>query len=318
MSLTHLRGYCSDGRWSTNYRSATINARTYQDYESEVLLFLDWLAEHGQALSSVERLDLQLCVYLHELFANRGKGACSRVMSGVLHFWPEAKGHMPRSAQTVKGINKAHPAKGSPPLSKEAAVLIAFHQLIRRGLAVAVATLVCFDCLLRIQECLRLRYEDVIVPKDRRLSARNATVVLNLQRTKIGLQASVAVEDTAIQELLLLIKAATPAGERLFPFSYSTFRKSVEEAQVAWGFDCHFTAHSLRKGGATLHWLVHRDQPALKLRGRWMSDTSLSRYLQPAAMGLLRNKLERRYFRFATLLLSDLVRWFTEYASRRQ
>jgi integrase len=300
MSLTHLQGYSNDGRWSTNYRSASIKARTYIDYEKEVIGFLDWL------------------LHLHQLFTSRGKGACSRALSGVLHFFPEAKGGMPRSAQAMKGINHAHPAKGSPPLSKEAATLIAFHQVVRRGLRFAVATLLCFDCLLRVNECLRLRREDVVEPKDQRLSGLNKTVVLNLARTKIGLQASVAVGDRAVQQLLLLVKSITPAGERLFPFSYSTFGRSVEEAQVAWGFDCTFTTHSLRKGGATLHWLEHQDQPALKLRGRWLSDRSLSRYLQPAAMGLLRNRLDRRYFRFATTLLRDPVSWFARYASRRQ
>ena len=87
------------------------------------------------------------------------------------------------------------------------------------AVAVAIALLLSFDCLLRISEVAALKVGDVV---DHRAQADpvGRGVAVYLRSTKTGRRQAVMIEDAAVAELLVQWQAAVarsdPAG-RLFP-----------------------------------------------------------------------------------------------------
>ena len=72
-----------------------------------------------------------------------------------------------------------------------------------------------------------------------------------------------------------------PDGHRLWPGTAATFWSAWRRAQRALGLEqFNFTPAGLRGGGATDHFLRHRDIPLLRRRGRWLSERTLERYVQ--------------------------------------
>lgn len=309
MSQTRYRVW-PDGSTTIDFMAAAIAPKTYTGYSREVLSFLDWTVLHNIHIDSVEALDGPLHRYMHTL-AFRSKVACSRLLSGISHFFPEARGHLPRSALTLRGIMRVFPGRPFTPITREATALIAFYQSVRYGFAYAVATLLSFDCLLRVNECLSLTTEDVVDYRDPRLSSLNKTMVLRLRKTKTGPLQSVIVESSHVERLLRVLVRSTARGARLFHFSADKFRRTIRDAANVYRIDATITPHCFRDGGATLHWIVHRDQPALKMRGRWRDDRSLLRYVQVAEMLMLNSHIPPRNYQFAVIICSSIYWWMT-------
>lgn len=310
MSLIRSRAW-SDGTTTIDFASYAIAVDTYRGYEREVLAFLDWVVSRGMRIDSVAGLDGPLSEYMHRIARPRGKGACARVVCGVVHFFPEAKGRVPRSMLTLRGVNRFFPPVQHVPVSWEVTVLISFYQCARWGLRYGVASLLSHHCLLRVSECLGLVREDVVELRDIRLSRLNTNMVLRLAKTKAGLVQSVVVSDVAVQSLVRLLLRDTAAGERIFPFSPTKFRTTIREALVVWHIDIHVTPHCFRDGGATRHWLMYRDRVALKAHGRWVDDRSVARYVQPAEMMLLQQRVPAHFWSFAFVLALDIPAWLT-------
>jgi len=137
-------------------------------------------------------------------------------------------------------------------------------------------------------------------------------MVLRLRKTKTGPLQSVIVENPQVERLLRLLVRSTPRGARLFNFSADKFRRTIRDAINVYRIDATLTPHCFRDGGATLHWMLHRDQPALKMRGRWRDDRSLLRYVQVAEMLMLNSRIPPRNYQFAVIICSNLYRWMTQ------
>ena len=65
-----------------------------------------------------------------------------------------------------------------------------------------------------------------------------------------------------------------------------------------------FTPAGLRGGGASEHYLVHRDVQGLRRRGRWTQVTTLDRYLQEGVLLLAQHGLSETTKRMAALAVN--------------
>ncbi len=204
-----------------------------------------------------------------------------------------------------------------PPLTWEMTLLIAC-TLARSGHRDAgVATLLAFDCYLRVGELCRLRLCDVVMPHDARMGSAFTGMVVCLPRAKTGLNQSVPVRRPAVGAVLhdyVTLLYQTGAVEwhgHLFSLTASRYRELLCAACVALGLPARYTPHSLRHGGASHDYLEHGDVNEVMLRGRWRSMPSVQRYIQTSAARLAAQEVPAHLHRMALALGSNLPRSFT-------
>ena len=79
----------------------------------------------------------------------------------------------------------------------------------------------------------------------------------------------------------------------LWPGPTYTLRKRWDAGVAAIGCShLGITPGGLRSGGATHHWLLYRDLPELRRRGRWQHEKTVEIYLQECMFTLQAQKLE--------------------------
>ena len=139
---------------------ATLAPATLSKYRQGISQFLRWCLRNHYDATSVEELDELLCDYLHDCFETndgQGKGLAAQTLYGIIKYVPRLHNQHPTATMALKGWLKLRPSKSYPPLTWDLTVLIACH-LTRQGqLRLGIATLLAFDCFLRIGELLNIR-----------------------------------------------------------------------------------------------------------------------------------------------------------------
>ena len=150
----------------------------------------------------------------------------------------------------------------------------------------AIATLLAFDCYLRISEFCNLRVKEVLLPNDARFSLSSTNVpsqqgswrqgprtILTLPSSKTGVNQSVGIEN---QQIELVFNKYIHLKQKMITCSHLT-RHGIP-----------YTPHSLRHGGSSHHYQQHGAGAleAIAFRGRWHSTESIRLYIQqsPAQM----------------------------------
>lgn len=281
---------------------------TLKKYKSAVVDFLNWCIKNFENPRDFEELDDVLVEYLHQLYlAQRGKGKAHDTYFGLLMYLRHARGQLPNSELALRGWNKKHPARSYPPLTWELSVAIAV-QMVRRGdWRHAVGTLLSFDCFLRVGELVGLKREDVADTEDIRIGAEFKGMALRLRKTKTGPNQWVEVEDNAVKELLRGIIKTTKSKGYLFPFSTSSFRRSLKLSCQELGLSPEYVPHSLRHGGATRSHLLGRSLEDILMRGRWASTKSARRYIQAGRGMLLSISVPKKIAKISQVLASDVI-----------
>ena len=152
----------------------------------------------------------------------------------------------------------------------------------------AIATLLAFDCFLRVGELVGLRRKYAGDTGDRRMGSEYQGTSLRLKHTKTGPNQWVQVHEPQVVELLRCVVTGTAkADDHLFPFSAAEYRNVFKTSCAQLGMYHRYVPHSLRHGGATRwHLLGHPIEDVL-LHGRWSSVKSA----------------RRRYFMFKLVVL---------------
>ena len=215
---------------------------------------------------------------------------------------------MPLSRQCLKGFIKSRPSVPYPPLTWDVtcviAVWLAKNGFVREG----IAMLLCFDCLLRSGELVRLVREDVVATGDPRVGSDYRGTFLRLARTKTGNEQSVDVLDTDVQQLLLSLVACTAPRQRLFPFSSAHLLAALHKACSVLGLAPGIVIHSGRHGGATRLWMTLRwSVESIMLRGRWKSADSARRYIQSGRARLAASSVPDSVAGVARVVVRDLI-----------
>jgi len=212
----------------------------------------------------------------------------SNALNAVAYHRPDVKARLFISRQCIKGWKRIKRTLSYPPITWELTVAIAV-AMAQRGLhGPAVATLVAFDCYLRVTEMTRIHLHDVVLPNDARMGRAHTAMAVCLAETKTGRNQSVALDRQSVRDILCAWVAHTArnAGEanpRLFAFSPDYFRRAMRQACADRGLShCHYTPHSLRHGGASSDFLTHGSIERVQFRGRWKQMETLRTYVQSA------------------------------------
>jgi integrase len=262
-------------------------------YNRSVRKFLAFAGESLDSLlrHSPRRIDRLLTDYLHHLHRTQSPHWYAvHAVYGLIYHAPELKERLLLSRRSLRGWERARVHRSHPPLTWELTVVIAL-SMARGGLhAEAVASLLAFDCYLRIGEYLRLQFRDVAMLEDPRLGGAHTGMALRLAWTKTGSNQWVTVREPAVTAAFTqYLRARTWLPEdRVFPFSQSHWRRVLRSCCVSLGLSAiPFVPHSFRHGGATRDYMRGHTIEQIKLHGRWKSLESARRYIQQGPALLL-------------------------------
>jgi integrase len=275
---------------SSVLRDAALSKATLRTYNNNVNKFL---SPTRLTLTQLLQLpptlvDQRLSEYIDDLFAQHGSfDYASQALFGLIYRCPALRHSLGESRLRLRGWKrlKAELTRSHPPVTWELAVIFAATMARWGRHAEAVATLLAFDCLLRIGELTRLTFHDVVMPHDPRMGSAYTGMVVRLARAKTGLNQSVRLLNPQVQTALRTYLLAHPflAHDRVFPFSPASFRLLIR--QVADGLGLHdipYVPHSFRHGGATYYYLRGATIEQIMFRGRWVALESARRYIQTA------------------------------------
>jgi integrase len=260
-------------------------------YNTSLSSFLNYSRLSPQQLLIVPAtvLDRLLAVFIQHSFDSVSPFQyASNALNAVAYHRPDVKARLFISRQCLKGWERVKRTMSYPPLTWELTVAIAA-AMAQRGLhGPAVATLVAFDCYLRVTELTRIHLREVVLPNDPRMGRAHIAMAVCLAETKTGRNQSVALDRQSVRDVLCAWVAHTARttdepNPRIFAFSPDYYRRAMRHACEALGLThCHYTPHSLRHGGASSDFLAHGSIERVQFRGRWKQMETLRTYVQSA------------------------------------
>jgi integrase len=277
-------------------KASVLTKQTNRAYTKALHDFLDYCVEEGVDDSdigdSVSTLDEIVSEYVEHVHINDGKLYQVSNLMNALHFYmPRCKGQLLLTQQLVKGWKKQQLQQKvyRKPLTRELTTVLAVSLLKSGHVQAAVATLLAFDCYLRVSELCNIRICDVGLPGSHHFGQAFSGMVIGLSHTKTGPMQSVAVKSPLVTRLVqLLIEqhngvSPTPltSNDKLFDMSVHEYRRLFTSACDSCGLSQYrFTPHCMRHGAATADYVADPlSMDAILLRGRWRDSKSLRIYI---------------------------------------
>lgn len=273
---------------SSELRDAALAPSTLRSYNLNLNKFLTFTRLSLPKLIALPAsiVDQRLSEYIDVMFAQRGSFdyAC-QALFGLIYRHPPLRLHLGEARMRLRGWKRLKQHRSHPPITYELTIVFAATMSKWGRHAEAVATLLAFDCFLRVGELTRLQYHDVVMPNDPRLGSADYRMAVRLAKAKTGLNQSVSLNNKLIESTLHSYLLSRPFLEkdRIFPFTPSSFRTLIRQVAAALGLgDIPYVPHSFRHGGATYAHLRGATIEQIMYRGRWMSLESARRYIQTA------------------------------------
>jgi len=273
---------------SSTLRDAALSKATLLSYTNNLNKFLTHTRLPFLKLIKLSStlIDQRLSQYIDNLFARNGSyDYASQTMFGLIFHCPRLRHQLGESRLRLRGWKRLKQHKSHPPITWELTIVFATTMAKWGRHAEAVATLLAFDCFLRVGELTRIRYHDVVMPHDPRMGSAHTGMVVRLARAKTGLNQSVSLENVQVQRVLHQYLLAHPFldSDLIFPFTPSSFRALIKDISTSLGLgSISYVPHSFRHGGATHSHQRGATIEQIMYRGRWVALESARRYIQTA------------------------------------
>jgi integrase len=296
-------------------RDAALQPATVTKYRNAVQSFLSFCSsddstpsDHLLSLSATD-IDLLMAAFIDEWYhEGRSFDTAKNAVYGAIFFQPLLKNQLLESQLRLEGWKRLHPSKPRAPLTWSLSCLLAASMARSGFLAPAIATLLAFDCYLRIGEFTSLTVADIAVPSDPRLGSAYTGMVVVLKAAKTGRNQSVPVRRSEVRQLLHAFVQGRPITESVFGLSAAQYSRVLAAACAAVGLsENHYSAHSLRHGGATEDYMAGVPLQDILFRGRWAQGKSATTYVQSGRALLLANSIPLHVHRLATAVTADVV-----------
>jgi hypothetical protein len=261
-------------------------------------------------------VDDVLCEYLDLMFEQgRSPHEGEKSIAAMEFFRMDLKGSLVRCRRAMKGWRKVMPA-----LPRLIMFGLAMDLLARGRRAMALMTVLAFDCYLRPGEALDLKGKNVVAPV---LQAGKqfkwVTIVVReaegKKPDKTGVyDNSIPIDKVQLQwlgrELLNVKKGLNSTEDLLFTFTMEEFR--VEFARSGKKLNLEVLhPYQLRHGGATDDLSSRcRDHNGVKSRGRWRTDSSVRRYAKIGKVQELLTRLGPQQISYCKWAETSLVKCF--------
>lgn len=271
---------------TSTLRDAAIVPSTHRAYNNNLDKFLQHTRLSLPRLLQLPPalLDERLAAYFDHQFSVQGSyHNAAHALYGLIFRCPRLKLELGESRLRLRGWKRLVTQRSHPPITWELTVLFATVMAKWGRHAEAMGTLLSFDCYLRVGELTRLLYSDVVMPNDPRTGSAHRSMALRLAVTKTGPNQWVSLGNADVAAALHCYLRVFPflAGDRIFPFSPSSFRHLLRQVADSLGLGhIPYVPHSFRHGGATCDFLRGATIEQIMFRGRWVSMESARRYIQ--------------------------------------
>lgn len=267
-------------------KSAALRPATLRAYDKNLSLFLQHIQlplQHLLSLS-VPRIDQLFSQYLEHQYSIGGSfDSASHAFHSLLFRCPSLRHQLGESRIRLRGWSHLKHSSSHPPITWELTVCFATTFAKWGHYPHGIATLVAFDCYLRVGELTRIRYCDVIQPSDPRVGSAHATMAIRLPITKTGRNQWVSIQRSSVAQVFLQYLRSRPfrPTDLVFPFTPTQFRRLIHSVSLTLGVGhIPYVPHSFRHGGATCDYLSGRTIEQIMFHGRWKSMESARRYIQ--------------------------------------
>jgi len=180
----------------------------------------------------------------------------------------------------------------------------------------AIALLVCYEGYLRISELCSLRWKDLILPGDARLSRRSSCKGgLRVKSSKTGNNQFVVIRSayvlTLLRQMKFVYKKDRPR-DILFGVRIAVLRKNFGRALKYLGLDGNgFVVHSIRHGAATEALLDGIPLQEVLEKGRWKAASSARHYIQQGRALFIATSIPSMITEFGAHIELDVVKYFS-------
>ena len=276
----------------TFLEQSAISPRTAADYKFRMEVFKKFCLLHWISTTGPRNLDPSLTTFLQQCFNDGMELAeATQYLAAVIDSCPEAaaKHKLPRARRALKGWKNLDPGRSRPPLPWPLIALIAQTMLEQGHMFSAMLALTMFVTYSRPTETLRLQKKDFLSSTS---LAATWMLVFNREEEFETSKMGVADENISLDSRALpwlgkaLEKMSKPLlpTQLLFQVEYSKFLTQWKGALQKIGLpEKHSTPYQLRHSGASWDRFKNfRTQLEVKMRGRWESDSSMSRYEKKA------------------------------------
>ena len=298
---------------SSYLKAAALRPATLTAYDKNLSLFLQHTRISLQHLLSVPavRIDQLFSHYLEHQYSIGGSfDSASHAFHSLLFRCPSLRHQLGESRLRLRGWSRLKRSSSHPPITWELTVVFAVTMAKWSLYPHSIATLLAFDCYLRVGELTRIRYCDVVQPSDPRMGSAHATMALRLPVTKTGENQWVSLQNQSVAQALhrYLHARSFHSRELLFSFTPHQYRQLLRSVAFTLGVGhIPYVPHSLRHGGATSDFLHGRTIEQIMFRGRWKSMESARRYIQTGRALLVTLDLPAHLHAVGLTLASDLV-----------
>ncbi len=257
-----------------------VKPATIKRYRIHVGAFFTWVSHSGRRIpAAVLKFDTQLCAYAECLWEEGDqKSVLANVLSGLAHFVPALRGHLPGPWRLYHAWSKSEPTDRAPPCSVRMTQAIAGVMLYLGHPQAAVMTLVAFHCLLRTGELLEVRTTDCgILPKSVQLRLRDTKI-----GSRLGITEDVLVDDAWLVKVLRRVLPKLQRGATIVGESPHQFRLLWRKACKILKLPDVIQPYGLRRGGATAFFQRTGSFSKTADRGRWASERAMKTYVTSA------------------------------------
>ena len=291
-------------------RDLGIAGRTIRIYQREVSLFLDHLDACGIDLPrTFYDLDSHLAEYINLLYQEgESISRAGWVLSGLKRLYPRCRKELQTSQQWYTNWTREHTPQRATPITWNTVQGFIGLCIRERWYHLGLTILLSFVFFLRIGETMTLLFSDIT------LDHSSGSVVLRLGFTKSSkqFQQFVAHSDPLFVVLISFFLQHLPGGGRVWPYSLTYFRSCF--TGLADFFDLtsfHLVPYSLRRGGATHFYGVHKALDFVMIQGRWKDQRTARQYLDDARATLI----TMRFSPLASTLLTRYRHFFLHFVT---
>ena len=240
---------------------------------------------------SMQLLDFYLSEFINQLWLEgEPHGYAGATIAAVARFIPRSRFHVSISRQYVKNWERTLTRQRALPLSKKIVIGMAGAAYAYKLDDVACLLLVGFVGLLRTMEFLTLKVGDIMfLGKDEKaflmLSSTKGT-------TRTGQAEQVMIHDPVVTRALRLAVKNKQVDELVYSGGQVGFKRNLVWLAGLFGVThSNLTPYSLRRGGATWHFLRYGNLDATTVLGRWAQSRTARIYIHGAAADLAGWKL---------------------------
>ena len=273
-------------------RYAGLSSGTLRAYTKAIDKFLLFSGKKKVTMLKRSHLDKQVSEFINLCFQEGEPMSYSgHLLSALKRFYPHLRSSLPISTQFYKNWTKTYQPQRVVPATWPLVEAMVGYCLCHRRLDLGLLLGLGFDCFLRTSEMLGLLSQHLVVHRFQ--DALN--VVIPSSKTSQGQAQVLVVTDPVLISLAVQFQAQHPKSRLLWKGSSAEFRSYFNLILRELGFpDTSYYPYSLRRGGATHHFLAHKSFDLTVQKGRWCCSKTARQYIDSGVAQLATSAWTKR------------------------